>query len=142
MHTDKTKRLSFIALLIIGLLGCKQTIYNGSYCAKVNYYNKNTGTSSEYTLYAVVENNILKEIKFPSGYLNQDHFGVVKVSHDGKAVIEVEGNQEYRVKITGDVENCLINDAKAVQCKGITTTGRRCRNLTDNQSGFCWHHNK
>ncbi len=141
MHTYKTNLFYFTTLLIILLSGsCKQTVYSGSYCAKVNYHNAKTGTSSEYTLNVSIENNILKEIKFPSGYLNQDHFGLVKVNQDGKAVVEIEGNLEYKVKITGDIENCMNNVAKAVQCTGISSTGRRCKNFTDNPGGLCHHH--
>ena len=144
MPATNLKPLVYLGLLptLVFFFRCKNTIYDGPYCAQVNYYNKNTGTASEYTLYAEVENNILKEIKFPSGYLNKDHFGEVKVDSKGKANIIIEENQEYSIKLTGDVENCMTNVPKAIQCRGTTRSGRRCRNKTDNPSGLCWHHNK
>lgn len=141
MQIGKIALLPLFSTIVL-LLSCKQTTHEGSYCAQVNYYNNNTGTSSEYTLFAVVENNILKEIKFPSGYLNQDHFGEVKVSSEGKAFFTIEESQEYKIKVTGDLENCLNNVLKAVQYRGTVRSGRRCRNKTDNPSGLCWHHNK
>lgn len=38
-------------------------------------------------------------------------------------------------------KNDTLRYAKAVQCKGTTLKGTRCRKMTRNQSGYCWYHN-
>ena len=138
----KSKVLTQILVALIFLASCKETVYNGSYCSTVQYYNKNTGTQSDYTLYVEVDRNVLKEIRFPSGYLNQENFGYVQITSGGKGTAYNDKGYEYHINITGSLEGCLDNVPNATQCNGTTKTGRRCKNLTDNESGFCWHHNK
>lgn len=38
-------------------------------------------------------------------------------------------------------KNDTLRYDKAIQCKGTTLKGERCRKMTRNQSGYCWYHN-
>lgn len=38
-------------------------------------------------------------------------------------------------------KNDTLRYAKAVQCKGKTLKGERCKKMTQNQTGYCWYHN-
>ena len=48
---------------------------SGDYCAEVDYYNPNTGTSSTYTLNVEVEDNVLVTVHWPNGgWLDETHY--------------------------------------------------------------------
>lgn len=115
-------------------------ILNGEYCATVTYFNPNTGTKSEYTLTIEVYNNELEKLNFPKGWLDDEHYGYVEFDEAGYASFTSDKGYDYTVQIIGEIDGCLENVPRAVQCIGITDVGDQCENLTDNPSGFCWQH--
>lgn len=79
---------------------------DGLYCATVNYYNPNTGTSSTYTLEVEVENEELTTIYWPNGgWLDATHFDPPDIS-DGDAEFTSDRGYDYEVEIIGEAENC------------------------------------
>lgn len=111
----------------------------GEYCADIEYYNPNTGTSSDYTLTIEVSDNELEQINWPNGgYL--DDFSSVEFDEDGYAEFTSDKGYDYTVQITGDTGGCFENVPMAEQCNGITEDGDQCENSTDNYSGYCWQH--
>jgi hypothetical protein len=114
-------------------------IYDGTYCAEIEYYNPNTGTSSNYTLTIEVNDNQLEQLNWPNGgYL--DDFSNVEFDEDGYAEFTTDKGYDYTVQITGDTGDCFENVPMAEQCNGITEAGDQCENQTDNYSGYCWQH--
>ena len=112
---------------------------NGTYCAEIEYYNPNTGTSSSYTLSIEVYDNELEQINWPNGgYL--DDFSSVEFDEDGYTDFTSEKGYDYTVQITGDTGNCFEDVPMAEQCIAITEDGDQCENQTDNYSGYCWQH--
>jgi len=135
-----TRTLSCILFLLFIAGSCKNSAYDGRYCAEVNYYNPNTGTRSEYTLTITVDNNILTRLDFPKGGLEGDDLPKAQFSSNGKTKFSLPKGYEYSVKITGAEDNCFVGVPRAVQCKGVTKKNKRCENLTDNANGLCWSH--
>lgn len=120
---------------------CKDSSnYNGRYCADVEYYNPNTGKSSEYTLTLSVENNQLVKLDFPQGYLADEDLPTTIFSSDGHTSFTLDKGYKYSIHIIGPESNCFDNQVKPIQCKGITKKGERCKKLTDNANGLCHHH--
>ncbi|WP_076606491.1 hypothetical protein [Rufibacter radiotolerans] len=79
---------------------------DGTYCAEVDYYNPNTGTSSTYTLEVEVESNELTTIHWPSGgWLDDSHFSSTDIS-EGDASFTSDRGYEYTVKIIGEGGGC------------------------------------
>ena len=114
-------------------------IWNGSYCAEIEYYNPNTDNYSNYTLIIDVNENDLEQINFPNGgYL--DDFYSVEFDDDGYTKFTSDKGYDYEVQIVGDSANCFENVPMAVQCIGITENSEQCENLTDTASGYCWQH--
>lgn len=73
--------------------------YNGTYCAEVNYYNPNTGTSSVYTLKVEVEDNTLTTIYWPNGgWLDESHFNGEDIS-SGHCSFVSDVGYEYEVTL-------------------------------------------
>jgi len=116
-----------------------EKIWDGEYCADIEYYNPNTGTSSDYTLIIEVSNNELEQINWPNGG-SLDDFYNIKFNIDGYTEFTNDKGYDYTVQIIGDSEDCFEDVPKAVRCKGITKGGSQCNNLTDNKSGYCWQH--
>ncbi len=131
--------LMVISVLYFGL-GCKNNVFDGRYCAKVEYYNPNSSTHSDYTLTITVDNNLLTKLDFPQGYLTEDDLPSAIFSNDGKTNFTLSNGYEYTVKITGPENNCFDSVPKISQCRGITKKGIRCKKTTDNPSGLCWNH--
>ncbi len=114
-------------------------ITDGTYCAEIEYYNPNTGTSSNYTLTVEVYDNELDQINWPNGgYL--DDFYSVEFDEDGYTEFTSDKGYDYTVQITGETGDCFEDVPMAEQCIGITEDGDQCENLTDNYSGYCWQH--
>ncbi len=118
----------------------KDEIYDGEYCATVSYFNPNTGTKSDYTLIIEVINNELERIDFPKGFLDNHNFDEVVFNENGLASFTEANGNNFSIQIIGEADGCLDDEPMAVQCKGITKKGTKCKNLTDNPSGFCWKH--
>jgi hypothetical protein len=75
---------------------------DGTYCADVNYYNPNTGTSNDYTLEVEVSGNEVTQINFGNGgWLDSDHMTPETLDENGECTITSEKNYEYSIKITG-----------------------------------------
>lgn len=133
---------SLILLLAIAHLnsGCKQTSYNGRYCADVQYYNPNSGTSSDYKLIVNVLDNQLVKLDFPQGYLADADLPSAVFSSTGHTSFTLPNGYKYSIEIAGPESNCFDGALKPSQCKGITKKGERCRKLTDNANGLCHIH--
>jgi hypothetical protein len=115
-------------------------ILEGEYCAKITYYNPNTGRESNYTLTIEVYDNELEKINFPNGWLDDDHFGNAVFAEDGYVSFTSDRGYDYTVQIIGEAYGCFDNVPRAYQCIGLTNAGAQCKHLTDNPSGYCWQH--
>lgn len=115
---------------------------DGTYCAEVGYHNPNTGTTSKYMLTIEVKENEILRINFPrGGHMDADHFYNTKLKPNETTSFTSNKGYEYEVHIIGAFGKCFADDIpRAVQCFGITASGKRCGRLTDNASGFCWQH--
>lgn len=116
---------SICAILIIMLLSCgKRSSYysqdsyndyeyyqsiNGSYCARVEYYNPATGTHSTYTLSIEIEEDELKKIYFPNGgYISPNVLissGSTDFYWDDGTHFQVEVIQDSECSNTDDFSN-------------------------------------
>lgn len=112
-----TKKL-FLLTALIFVFGCKKSsnetkvsnpIYSyssseqeypdGEYCAEIDYYNPDTGTSSNYTLTVEVENAEIVKIEWLNGgWLDSSHFSPPDIS-DGTASFEDDRGREFEVKL-------------------------------------------
>jgi hypothetical protein len=111
------KKITTLILLILVFVSCKQnqsepnsfvseTVDNqeeefpdGEYCAEVNYYNPNTGTSSTYNLPVEVENGELVKIQWLNdGWLDSSHFYPPDIA-DGTASFDDDRGREYKVEL-------------------------------------------
>lgn len=82
---------------------------DGIYCASVEYYNPNTGTSNTYTLNIEVENDNLVTIHWPNGgWLDESHFISEDIS-SGACSFTSDKGYEYIVTILG--KNCQFTDS-------------------------------
>lgn len=90
---------------------------DGTYCAEVDYYYSNTGTSSTYTLEIEIEDNNLIKIYWPNGgWLDDSHFSPPDISN-GKATFESDKGVEYTVRvITGSCyPDNYVDDIDAIE---------------------------
>jgi len=80
---------------------------DGTYCAEVDYYNPNTGKSSEYTLEVDVESNEVTTIYWGNGgWLDEDHFTPELLDEQGECSFSSDRGYEYTVQILGqDCDN-------------------------------------
>lgn len=102
------KRSTIISMILcytlIGFLfydGCiKRVSYNdGTYCAKVNYSNPNTGKQSNYRLTVHIEDNKVTRLDFPNGgWLDDSHFTPPEFNRKGIAIIKDDRDYQYIVK--------------------------------------------
>lgn len=133
-------KLLIAIVLLFSHLSCTSQS-NGTYCADVDYYNSNSGTQSHYTLTAKVTNGKLVQLNFPSGgHIDKVEFGYVAFDADSIAYAKYK-SKTYKVKLLNKGSDCFDNVPKAKRCKGTTKEGSRCKNETDNSSGYCWRHN-
>lgn len=71
--------------------------YNGTYCAEVEYYNPNTGSTNTYELDVEVENGYLTQINWPNGgWLDETHFTSEDIS-SGECSFSSDRGYEYTV---------------------------------------------
>lgn len=118
----------FFTIAIIGLmsnlLGCgggsrdnssdyyseEEGYEDGTYCAEVDYYYSETGTSSTYTLEVEIENNQLTVIKWPNGgWLDDSHFSTPDISN-GEASFSSDRGVDYTVRIIGSEGDCSLDN--------------------------------
>lgn len=103
-----------------------QTLYNednassseaysdGTYCADIEYYNPETGTSSTYTLNVEVENNELSVIQWPNGgWLDSSHFSPEELDSNGSCSFSTYDGKQYDIQITGS--ECSFTDEYEVR---------------------------
>jgi hypothetical protein len=123
------------------LSSCHSEDWNGFYCATIKSYNPTTNHKSSYTLKILISNKHLKEIQFPNGgHLDEEDFGLVEVNSENFSFRD-NRNKAYNCKIVGKGNDCSpYFERLAVRCKGTTKSGRRCKNMTDNESGYCYVH--
>ena len=82
---------------------------DGTYCAEVDYYYSETGTSSTYTLNVDVEDNELVVIHWPNGgWLDDSHFVPVDIS-GGEASFTSDRGVDYTVRIMGEEGDCIVD---------------------------------
>ena len=82
---------------------------DGTYCARINYDNPNTGTSSTYTLNVAVVNNKLTQIIWNNGgWLDDSHFTPPELDDNGYCKFRSDRGYEYNVHITGS--ECSTTD--------------------------------
>lgn len=77
----------------------------------------------------------------PDNIENKLEADIIDVQIDGEAA----PNIKYRPQITPNVEKKVKTKPreekpKAVQCKGYTKSGSRCKRMTTHPSGYCWQH--
>lgn len=81
---------------------------DGIYCAEVDYYNPNTGTSSEYTLEVEVKSSEVTTIYWRNGgWLDEDHFTPELLDEQGSCSFTSDRGYEYTVQILGQECNNL-----------------------------------
>lgn len=127
--------------LMISLDSCKKVPKDGSYCAKVIYQKENSKKTGSFTLIVEVKNNQLVDMSFPEGYYDTSAIKPVEIPVDGKFTAVSVSGFVYKIQMIGPAEKCQ-KATNMVQCKGITSTGKRCQRYTDNKSGYCWQHLK
>lgn len=118
---------------------------NGTFCANIHYANSKTGTESDYTLLVGTSNKELVTIYWPQGgHSDAEDFNPQPISLDGKVVLHTKKpNVSYSIELIGDSLYCDKNvNGHLQQCKGHTKSGDRCKRLTDNDSGYCFQHEK
>lgn len=72
---------------------------DGDYCAEIDYYNPDTGTSSTYTLTVEVESGELVKIEWNNGgWLDSSHYTPPDIS-DGTASFEDDRGREFEVRL-------------------------------------------
>lgn len=82
---------------------------DGTYCAEIDYYYSETGTSSTYTLEVEIENNELTIIYWPNGgWLDDSHFSPPDIS-DGEASFTSDRGVDYTVRIIGKEGDCSLD---------------------------------
>ncbi|GAB4044109.1 hypothetical protein [Spirosoma litoris] len=82
---------------------------DGRYCARVNYYYSETGTSSTYTLAIDIEDGELEKIYWPNGgWLDHSHFSIADISGGTARFHSFEG-VDYRVTIIGRDGECSLS---------------------------------
>jgi hypothetical protein len=99
---------------------------DGTYCAEVDYYNPNTGTSNSYTLEVEVSGNEVIQINFNNGgWLDEDHIDAESLDSDGTCTLVSDRGYEYTVHIIGrdcsstdesSMDSDVQEDEQAVTC--------------------------
>jgi hypothetical protein len=79
--------------------------YDGTYCAKIKYYNPSTGTTSYYELTVDVTGGYLTKIYFPNGgWLDNTHFTAPLVTSSGHSAFTSDKGYQYEVIIQSQGE--------------------------------------
>ncbi len=138
------KSLSLVSLLIfvIGSFYCTSQFSSGTYCADVERYNPKTYSSSSYRLKADVSGGKITRIYWPNGgHLDESDFRPVSIEDRQSSFADTLG-QQYKITLLKKGNDCFNDVLKAYQCKALTKSGRRCKNMTDNDDGRCYVHGK
>jgi hypothetical protein len=124
MKFNKSLKISLLLCLSVLLIQCKKSNNNyeqeesysdqngysdGTYCAEIDYYYSETGTSSTYTLLVEIENNELTVIHWPNGgWLDDSHFTPPDIS-SGETSFTSDRGVDYTVKIIGNEGDCTTS---------------------------------
>lgn len=136
--------VSVTAMLLVwtfALTGCKNKPKDGNYCAKVVYQKVDSKKTATFTIIVEVKNNQLVDVSFPEGHYDTSEIKPVEIPSDGKFTAVSNAGYVYKVQMQGPAEKCM-KATNMVQCKALTSTGKRCQRYTDNKNGLCWQHNK
>ena len=127
------------ALVFLTFTACRKGPPDGSYCAKVQFLDKNTSKMATYTIITEVKDNKLTEISFPEEHYDRTAVKPVKIPSDGKFSAVTQSGEIYKITMQGPAEKCLkaVNMAR---CKGLSKDGKRCKRYTANKNGLCWQH--
>ena len=124
----KFKHILFLLFITLSLLSCsnnatsegdeeeytEEGYQDGTYCAEVDYYNPNTGTSNTYTLEVEVSDNEVTQINWSNGgWMDEDHFYSEALDSDGTCSFTSDKGYEYTVRILG--QNCGSTDESSFQ---------------------------
>jgi len=121
----------------------EREIFNGTYCAQVNYHNPRTGTRSDYHLLVETSKGALEVIHWPGGgELDSDHFAPQAIGADSTVFIVSDRGVQYTVHLLGRPEACAPYFNTLRRCSGTTQSGERCRRATADPSGFCSQHRR
>ena len=87
---------------------------DGTYCANVDYYNPNTGTSNTYTLEVEVEDNQVTQIYWGNGgWMDEDHFYAQDLDDNGYCSFSSDKGYDYTIQITG--QDCGYTDQSSFE---------------------------
>ena len=143
MQPSSSKIKSLLYILLVSLIGCNnrntasenessnsysseesggfedeiaEGVYeDGTWCARVTYYNPNTGTSGTYTLNVEVQDNELIKIYWGNGgWLDEDHFYAQELDEDGYCSFTSDKGNSYTVTVT-DEGGCSSTDEYRLQ---------------------------
>jgi len=116
--------------------------YDGNYFATIEFTNNKTGYKATYTAIITVESDEIVKIHFPNGGgIDKDHFTEEATILEEYVVIFTHKNTEFYITEIREEEGCINSGNEATQCRGTTKKGARCKNMTDNASGYCRYHN-
>jgi hypothetical protein len=113
--------------------------YEGDYCADVNYYNPNTGNSSNYTLNVLVEDNQLVTIYWPNGgWMDDDHFSPEELDDNGYCSFTSDKGYDYEVQISGSPCSYTSDTSPSEDDYDASTTCHQCGGSDYNMvDGLC-----
>lgn len=109
---------------------------DGTYCADIDYYNPDTGTSSTYSLNVEVENNEVTVIKWPNdGWLDSSHFTPEELDSSGYCSFTTFDGKQYNIQITGS--ECVTTDAAVIDSDEEETTCPQCSGIKYEYEDIC-----
>lgn len=109
---------------------------DGTYCADIDYYNPDTGTSSTYSLNVEVENNEVTVIQWPNGgWLDSSHFNSEELDSGGYCSFTTFDGKQYNVQITGS--ECDSTDAATIESDEEDSTCPQCGGIKYDYEEIC-----
>lgn len=150
----KSRSMLIMVLLLLVLIGCgrekgsSNSFYednedgysDGTYCAEIEYYNPNTGTSSTYELDVEIEDNYLVQINWPNGgWLDETHFSSEEIS-SGSCSFTSDRGYEYTVNILSKGGGCGSGYDLQSDVNGDTedTTCPECGSTKYSYDDYCY----
>lgn len=115
-------------------------LYNGTYCAEVEYYNPNTGSRSNYDLDVEVEDGYLVHIDWPNGgWLDETHFTSEDIS-SGECSFTSDRGYRYTVTLGEKGGGCYSDGYRLrnrVNEEVENTTCPKCGEEKDEYDEYC-----
>lgn len=120
---------------------CSTTIGTNNVCVPESYYKVIYNPSEEKMIALVLLNekgeyklsHYVTSVDYVESITGIDFFPILEDKLENKLESEI-----YKENWSWKTSN--TNTESAIQCKGITQKGNRCRNKTKNPSGYCYHH--